>query len=165
MSKIVLNNIFHLSKALLYLGFNQEYFASKDIIDYAVDRLEESDDIEVCELAGAQEYEKDHINELLQDLIKQENTQDDLEFRKIRATIASEVLQVKNDNYIDGLMELADLWSGFDFPEDSPHVIQGRGNEIAPQDYYTQENYDMLYQKNKVWLDSEVEDLRENQTI
>lgn len=154
---------FTITWRLLYLGFTQEYFDGKDVIDYAIDKLRESDDEEVCELAGTGEYEKDRIRELLQELMLQESTQDEVEFRKIRATAVSRVLQSKNENYIDGLMELTELWVGFDFPNDSPHTFQGRYNEITPEEYYTQENYENLFNKNILWLNKEVSYLKKYQ--
>ncbi len=57
-------------------------------------------------------------------------------------------------------MELTELWVQFGYPEDSPHIIQGRGNNISPTEYYTQSNYDKLYIKNKEWLEKELSFLK-----
>ena len=58
-----------------------------------------------------------------------------------------------------GIAELTDLWIGLDYPADSPHIIQGRGNNISPRDYYTKKNYDKLYAKNTAWLETELSNL------
>ncbi|MBD5480195.1 MAG: DUF2247 family protein [Lachnospiraceae bacterium] len=66
---------------------------------------------------------------MLDELAEQENAQDDFEGRKIRAVIVSNALRVKNDDYINGLLDLTDLWIDLGCPNDSPHIIQGRENQ------------------------------------
>jgi len=61
--------------------------------------------------------------------------------------------------YFHGLIELTDFWLQFDFPEDSPHIVQGRGNNISPQDYYTAENFHKILELHKQWLQSEIDQL------
>ena len=62
----------------------------------------------------------------------------------------------KNNDFIDGLLELTDLWCKLDYPKDSPHVIQGLDNFLSPTEYYTKENYDILYKKNYEWFVKEL---------
>ena len=50
------------------------------------------------------------------------------------------------------------------FPEDSPHIFQGRNNNITPEEYYTQENYDYLYEKHIEWLQKEIKSIKCNQS-
>lgn len=81
----------------------------------------------------------------------------DIENRKIRIAVVNKVVKNKNDNFIHGLKELTELWTGLEYPADAPHTIQGRDNDILPTEYYTQENYNILFEKNKEWLTRELE--------
>jgi hypothetical protein len=60
-------------------------------------------------------------------------------------------------------MSLFDFWAQLDYPIDSPHVIQGRGNNITPEEYYTQENYDNIYNMHVDWLKKEIKYILDNQ--
>lgn len=149
---------------LLYRGICDRQLEIEDVIVYAIEKLEEGDTRkEICELAGAYIGEREEICNLLYELAEQENTQIDFEARKIRAVIVSNALRTKDDNYINGLMKLTDLWIGLGYPIDTPHVIQGRENNIAPIVYYTVENYNFLYNQNIEWLEKELEYLRKRQ--
>lgn len=142
---------------LLYNGLCNNQISASDIIEYAMEKLEEGDDEnEVCEIAGEYADNKEEICGLLYDLIESD-TSDDMENRKIRIVVVNKVLKNKNDNFINGLIELTELWIGLGYPADAPHIIQGRDNDISPTEYYTQENYDILFEKNKEWLVRELE--------
>lgn len=149
---------------LLYVAICEKQLQEKDVIEYAIEKLEEGDDrSEVCELAGSYVDEQEDIRNLLWELLKQENTKDDNEKRKLRAVIVNNALRIKYDNYIDGLMNLTDLWISLGYPSDSPHIIQGRDNNITPSEYYTADNYNLLYERNVEWLMTELEYLKTNQ--
>lgn len=148
----------------LYMCLCEEQIYVESVIEYAISRIEAGDErIEVCELAGAYADEKEYISDLLLKLGKNEEASYEFEKRKLRAILVKKVLQHKNDNYIDGLMELTDLWIDLGYPEDSPHILQGVGNDIEVNDYYSQDFYDFLYQKNVTWLDQEVKFLQDGQ--
>lgn len=149
---------------LLYQGICEKQLEVEEVIAYAIEKLEKGDTRkEICELAGAYVSEQEEIFDLLCELAEQENSQIDFEARKMRAVIVSNVLRTKEDNCINGLMNLTDLWIGLGCPNDAPHIIQGRGNDITPMEYYTVENYNFLYKKNIEWLSKELEYLREKQ--
>lgn len=146
---------------LLYIAICEKQLGEEDIIAYAIEKLEDGDTrSEICELAGARADETDDICRLLLRLAKQENTQDNIESRKIRAAIVSNALKIKEDNCINGLMNLTDLWVELGCPSDSPHVIQGRDNNVTPEEYYTVKNYNFLYEKNMKWLKNELDYLK-----
>ena len=142
---------------LLYIAVQEKMISPEDVIEYAADIFMQGDDrMAICELAGADNNDLEYIKEKLFELVQDENSDKDFEERKIRAVVLSEELKEKNSNYINGLMKLIELWVRFGYPADSPHVIQGRDNNISPTDYYTQSNYDKLYAKNKEWLEKEL---------
>ena len=107
------------------------------------------------ELAGAYADDFDYVLRLVQDL--QEDFIDEaIERRKIRLAIVYDVIKEKNHNFVDGLIQLTELWDKLDYPKDSPHTVQGRNNKISPNEYYTQENYDKLYKANCEWFRKEL---------
>lgn len=77
-----------------------------------------------------------------------------------RALILSQLLAVLPQSPIDALCELTTFWSAFGYPPDSPHVVQGRGNIIRPEHYYTSEMLARLVGEHREWLDAELAQLR-----
>ena len=141
---------------MIFIGLCEKQISTKDVINYAVEQLSRSEEkIEVFELAGENENDYDHILSLVQKL-QENNLNYDIEKRKIRIAIVKNTISKKNNDFIDGLLELTDLWCKLDYPKDSPHVIQGLDNFLSPTEYYTKENYDILYKKNYEWFVKEL---------
>lgn len=154
----------NISWRLLNICFSEHQMQAQEIIAFAYDLLEKGEDSAlVCDLAGAYPNEEDRILALLEQLVEEENTQNDFEKKKLRVVLVKKVLNVKNHDCIQGLMDLSDLWGSLGYPNDSPHIIQGRDNNIEPVQYYTKENYDDLFAKNLSWVEKELLYLTENQ--
>lgn len=157
------------SWTLLYLGFceNSTYgkqLLAEDIIEYAIGQLDEEHCADIVyELAGTYVSEKESICNILEELMESEDKNKEIEERKIRAVIVSNVVKYKNNNYLDGLMDLSDLWIGLGYPKDSPHIFQSRNNNISVEDYYNKDNYDMLFERNICWLNDEILYLQQHQ--
>ena len=146
---------------MLYRGLLEKQIPINEIVEYAMEQLEKGDDrIEICELAGSSDNDLDDIMNILYDLADEEKSQED---RKLRATRVNNFLKDKYSNCIDGLMGLTELWLELGYTTDSPHIIQGKDNSISPVEYYTDANYNYLYEKNKSWLEDEVHYLIQNQ--
>lgn len=155
---------FTITWRLLYRGVIKKQLHVDEIVEYAMEQLESGDDrIEICELAGANGDCIEDVIDILYELASDEKGWDDFEDRKIRAARVNNFLKVRNTNCIDGLIGLTELWIELDYPEDSPHIIQGKDNDISPKEYYTDENYNYLYEKNKQWLRNEVKFLLTHQ--
>ena len=149
---------------MLYRGLLEKQIPISEIVEYAMEQLEKGDDrIEICELAGSSDNDLEDIMNILYELADEEKSQDDLEDRKLRATRVNNFLKDKYSNCIDGLMGLTELWLELGYTADSPHIIQGKDNSISPVEYYTDANYNYLYEKNKYWLEDEVHYLIQNQ--
>ncbi|MBQ3546802.1 MAG: DUF2247 family protein [Lachnospiraceae bacterium] len=149
---------------LLYRALLNKQLKVEDVIEYAIEQLEMGNDrIEVCEIVGLCDSDTDYLLNFLYELAKKEKSDDEFEDRKLRAVIIKDRLKIKKDNCIDGLMELTDIWLEFGCPEDSPHIIQGRYNNISPYEYYTEDNYNYLFKKNLDWLKNEIFFLKNNQ--
>ncbi len=160
---------FKITWKLLDIGFRgSELFAGelleKDIIEYAISQLEVSgDDSQIVELSCIQENESDEINMTLHKIAVGESTNYDFELRKWRAMYVLYHIGLQQSDCVQGLISLGDIWAKLDFPDDSPHVYQGRFNSIRPEDYYTDEFYQELYQKNMDWLENEMKYIQEHE--
>lgn len=149
---------------MLYRGLLEKQIPISEIVEYAMEQLEKGDDrIEICELAGSSDNDLEDIMNILYELADEEKSQDDLENRKLRATRVNNFLKDKYSNCIDGLIGLTELWLELGYTTDSPHIIQGKDNNISPVEYYTDANYNYLYEKNKYWLENEINYLIQNQ--
>lgn len=150
-----------ISWKMIYIGMRNDEISTYEIIDYAMTLIEQgAAQAEIYELAGAYADDYEYILNLVRDL--QENNLDEkYEGRKIRLAIVYNVLKKKNTKFVEGLIELTELWDKLGFPSDMPHIVQGRNNSISPSEYYSQENYDRLYDINCDWLRTELLYLQE----
>jgi hypothetical protein len=97
---------------------------------------------------------------ILQKLAEEEKSEPARELRKWRLVLLKHAMAELPEDPLYGLLALTEFWERFDFPPDSPHVVQGRGNQIAPMDYFTEDNYRRLVQKHKDWIRTETASLQ-----
>ena len=81
------------------------------------------------------------------------------ETRKWRLLQVEDRLADLPSDPVYGLLGLTEFWSGLDFPADSPHVVQGRGNTIDPVEYYTESTFTEALRRHREWVQREREDL------
>lgn len=147
------------------IGYNSEKFKhllnAQDIINYSIELLENGDrSLDVTLLASANGGNIEEISELIRKLAKNETKNYNIEFKKWRVIYLINYLPKNQKDYIQGLIDIGDIWAMFDFPYDSPHVFQGRNNSITPAEYYTQENFVKLMKSHEIWIENELADLR-----
>lgn len=131
----------------------RDELSSDEVIDYAISLLSNDNYLEeVAELAGESAENTEEINRYIKTLSTYEKYDKDKEFEKWVICYVNKSIQKKYDNCIDGLMELGDIWLKLGIPQDSPHIFQGANNSISPQEYYTMQNYENLYQAHINWV-------------
>lgn len=154
---------FNITWKVIYLGFKgsciyANQFLASDIIEYAINQLNtECVDGLLYELAGEYKKDTEEIHKLLKELSEKEKVDDGIEARKLRFILVAHEIAHKNDNFLNGLMDLSDLWIKLGYPEDSPHIFQGEKNNITPEQYYTQNNYDRIFNRHIIWMGNEIE--------
>lgn len=146
---------------LLYIAFNDYkcMLSPEEIVDYAISKLKNNDDVNIISLSSLRNDEYDSISLYLKKLSENENSNYDVENKKYRLIYIIKNMPSRDIDYIKGLTELGDLWVCFNFPDDSPHIFQGKNNSISPLEYYTKENYDKLYEKHLKWIEQEKEQI------
>lgn len=136
-----------------------------DIDSYATSLLYQKDNlsIEVLDLTLANSMSYEEIIKVINKLASKENIDINFEMRKWRVLYIKEVLnQIQSLDYLYGLIALADAWSLFDYPDDSPYIIQGVANNISPEDYYSNETFKYMIEKHKKWVTKEIQYLKVN---
>ena len=131
-----------------YKGSNtfKNELLTEEILNYAIkcafdDKIQ---DTNLEQLACEYKENIEQIDIYIKKLADSEDSDYATEFKKWRAIYIKKELK-KQSNYLTGLIQLNDIWNKFDFPEDSPYILQGVNNNITPKEYYTEENYIYLY--------------------
>lgn len=157
---------FQITWSLLNIGFDgstifKKQLTGQDIIEYAISKIEDGDEsLDIVLLASSSASNPEEIKELLKKLSNNEKVDTNIEFRKWRVMYVEKHLSYIHNDYIQGLLDLGDIWAMLNFPDDSPHIFQGRNNSITPEEYYTQENYENLLETHKRWIKEETSYLR-----
>ncbi len=84
------------------------------------------------------------------------------ELRKWRLVLLEDLLESLPDDALNGLVALSEFWQSFGFPSDSPHVVQGRGNNLTPFEYYQDENLLQLVASHRMWMQEEKDRLKKH---
>jgi|GEM_PF-200187 len=145
-----------------YLGNSiiQPQLSKKDICDYGYWILENTDDniSLISQLIGevSDDYE---FNNILFKLSKTELVDVDIQIRKWIVYMLSNKLSSLSKDYFEGILEITEFWVSLGQPNNCPHIFQGVGNTITPEEYYTKEIYDMVILNHKNWLNKEIKDI------
>ena len=148
---------------ILKLGFYgfaymKPQFDKNDIERYACNILSKSsnDNYNVALLASAKSLDDFEVSESLNKLVDNKSMEKDK--RKWIAIYLLKTLDALDDkDYINGLVTVGDVWAMFDFPDFSPHIIQGKNNNITPTEYYTEDNYITIKNVNREWAYKQIE--------
>ncbi|HUU23163.1 MAG TPA: DUF2247 family protein, partial [Phycisphaerae bacterium] len=129
----------------------------QDVKDFSADMLGRSGDVDcrVADLATISERDEDRVESILAKLAEEGAYPYDDESRKWMVVMLEQELASLPADPLYALLHLTDFWSEFGFPADSPHEVQGKGNNMTPTEYYTQETYDRLLGQHKSWLERE----------
>lgn len=161
----------HITWTLIDIGFKgSDVFCNElkasDIIEYAESILYLDDyHEEVAELASESEENIYEIDKYVKILSSYEKCERSLEFEKWVVCYVNKHIQKKYDNCIDGLIELADIWVKLEMPKDYPFIFQGVDNELIPEEYYTMQNYEKLYQDHINWIKDKLYKLKEKELL
>jgi len=133
--------------------YEQKYVSASEVISYATDFLEASDDIDITSLAILKENEERDILKLLGQLSNREKCQYSYEFRKFRAMYIYKNLPKTNDDFMHGILKISELWDKFGFPEDSPNIY-------FKFEEYSLSNFKKLLDIHTAWIKNEFEIIR-----
>ncbi len=153
----------------LDIGFNSEtpfsrQLSTTDILDYAIDQLAHHNADELVLTLAIEDIQNFYeIDTILKKLADKENADRCLELSKWKVYYLFCNLQ-KEENYIDGICKLADIWETVGSYEERSTFIQGVGNFLDPQSFYTKENYDVLFAKSILLYRNLLSKVIENQS-
>lgn len=135
----------------------KDQLSVQEIINYAILLLESGQVNEkIINIAGESHQNEEKANEYIKILAKSENVDRELEYEKWIVWYVNHGVQEKFEDPITGLLELGNLWLSLGEIPDCPHVFQGVNNDILPEEYYTRENYERLYNAHKEWLKEKI---------
>ncbi len=124
-----------------------------DIMDYAVNLYEnESTNKLLLDLIVLEKDDSQNIFNAIQKLSDKERTDDSLEYKKWEILFVWKKAWFTDQNYMDFLLDLSDLWTKLGCPKNFPRVIQGINNDMNPEDYYSLQNYHTVIQEMKQWI-------------
>lgn len=156
---------FKITWKLLNIGFkNEEKFSNmlsaNEIINYAISLLDSNNNEDLLDLASSRPDEIESINMILTKLAEKEKSDYSIEYRKWQLLYVIRNMPKKDEEFIAGLCQLGDIWAYLDFPNESPHIFQGRNNNIIPNEYYTSDNFLTLYNKHIDWIEKETKQIK-----
>ncbi|MBD1226991.1 MULTISPECIES: DUF2247 family protein [Morganellaceae] len=171
----MMNDMYLLAKKMELLDWGMIFLGAKgnpvgrlsapNISEFACNeltKLDLSDSIlvEVSEAAFCTEINREVIDSL-EVICDKKNINIQLSERKWRY-VALYILLLNElpDDYVYGLLKLNEFWNLWGDSVDSPNIVQGVGNNLSPTEYYSDENYHLLIEKHRNWLDREIKQLQ-----
>lgn len=162
----VINNMgFKISWKLISIGLygNDEIPVSltyDDVLNYLDSLLtdidEQTDNIIalVCEKEDSTKFDM-----LLKDLANKDKSNIAVEKRKWRACLLKNLIDNIKEDCLQGLLELIDFWVSMGNPDDYPQTFPSSDNNKSVQDYFTQASYEFNLNKNREWLNEEIQSI------
>jgi hypothetical protein len=156
---------FSINWTLLKIGYEGETFlppqlSINDICQYAENLIENMNfGYELIVGLIIAKEDKDDFIRILETLSKTECVDYSVQERKWRVYLVKNILDTLPVDYLNGLLELTELWVSLGLPEDCPNIIQSRNNSYTPQEYYTQSMYETNIIQNRQWIYDEIKSI------
>ena len=144
---------FNSNNVLKNSEYGQRFISGDEIIDYAVELLNITDDPKIISLSILKTNEQEEILNSLQQLSKDENCDYSLEFRKFRAMYLYENLPNESVDFMHGILKISEIWDQFNFPNDSPNIY-------FEFEAYSLKNFKKLLEINNNWVFKEFGNLK-----
>lgn len=116
----------------------------------------------VAMLAGLDDGDGSEHESLVRKLAGAGGFDEGVEERKWRLVLLAEQLDALPEDVIARALALTDFWERFDYPTDSPHTVQGRGNRLDPLEYFTSSRVGELVARHAAWVEAERSRLRDS---
>lgn len=141
---------------------NETFFKELDyeeITNYAISIFDEKNK-NILRILSYNKDEYEEMGEFIKELAIQENSDEKIAYKKWELIYIIKNLPPKRIDYIQGIIELQDIWAKIDFPKDSPLILQGLNNDISPEEFYTENNYLILYNLHMDWIKEKIDFLK-----
>lgn len=154
---------FNVNWTVLFVGWRgigcfSNLVTLSDVRQYALDKVDakvsEGPDF-VLKLAIVSDSEKDKALFFLSQLVAQEHADIEAAERQWAAFLLEKMLYQLPDDPLSGLLEFTEFWCDLGFPAYSPHPVQGVGNSMSPEEYYTAEQFAKVLDLHRQWLEME----------
>lgn len=133
---------------------------TQEIIDYACDFLDKEDVAEeVIELISCSKDDKDEIKTILNRLADKENTNFGEEELKWQVALLSVCLEKISQKAMYGMIELTEFWEKFGYPKNCPHIIQGKNNNLSPNEYFSNDFFNQMIIRHREWISQQIKGL------
>lgn len=131
----------------------------EEITNYAISIFDEKNK-NILRILSYNKDEYEEMGEFIKELAIQENSDEKIAYKKWELIYIIKNLPPKRIDYIQGIIELQDIWAKIDFPKDSPLILQGLNNDISPEEFYTENNYLILYNLHMDWIKEKIDFLK-----
>jgi hypothetical protein len=140
------------------IGKYEMLISVNELIEYAITQLEENPNQseEVVFLAGLHQNDNHEAKKYVKILSNREKTDIEVEKKKWILILLKDLLGKVNSDPIYGIIQLTEFWEKFDYPDFSPHIVQGVMNNIDPKRYYTENNFKKILQLHEAWIQKEL---------
>lgn len=131
-----------------------------DVVDYLEGLLtdidEQTDNIItlICE-------KEDHIkfDRLLKELASKDDSNIVIQKRKWRAYLLKNLIDNISEDSLQGLLELMEFWVSMGKPDNCPQTFPNSDNKESIQNYFTRASYEFNLNKNREWLNKEIQNI------
>lgn len=131
-----------------------------DVVDYLdsllTDINEQTDNIIalICE-----KEDRTNFDRLFKELASEDNSNIVVQKRKWRAYLLKILTDNINEDGLQGLLELMEFWVSMGKPDNCPQTFPNSDNKKSIQEYFTQASYEFNLNKNREWLNEEIQSI------
>ena len=124
-----------------------------EYLDYLLSDINDQNDVAIELICNKEEPER--FNNIIKRLAANEKSDVTIQKRKWRAYMVKSLIDNKNSDFFEGLIDLEIFWINImHWPDDCPLSFPINRKDV--QDYYCQSSYDICVEKTRIWLKKEI---------
>lgn len=131
-----------------------------EVVDFLNDSLTDIDEHTdkiitlICEKGNPTKFD-----ELLKEFASKDNSNIAIQKRKWRACLLKILIDNISEDSLQGLLELIEFWVSMGKPDDCPQAFPDSNNKKSIQEYFTRASYELNLNKNREWLNKEIQSI------
>jgi hypothetical protein len=113
----------------------------------------------VIEMTSIILIDTDNIIAILEELCEIVHISESVSIRKWRCYLLEDLIFSSDPDSFYSLIWVSEFWMQWQdkLSDEIPHIYQSVGNDISPEEYYSQENITQVLQSNSEWVSKEKE--------
>ena len=101
----------------------------------------------------------DKVKSIINSFVADDSSLYSIQQRKWRVYRLKSLLDMKHQDYLQGLLSLMEFWTAEECSDNCPQTFPTDNDQVSIQTYFTAATYQNMLERNSAWLEKEIQSI------